>query len=81
LIYRTYGVFGAIRGLFFFVQVGARFPRPHLVDMFSDSLLYYNNIAIQDLTPHTLTTSGVRSRSTTTGRNRIRLWAAIGKPI
>ena len=31
----TYTVFGAIPGLFFFVQVGARSPRPPLVDEFS----------------------------------------------
>ena len=27
-----------IRGLFIFVKVGARFPRPHIVGEFSDSL-------------------------------------------
>ncbi len=36
---RTYGVFGTIRGLLIFVKVGARGPRPHLLDVFSDRLL------------------------------------------
>ncbi len=34
----AYGAFGTIRGLFIFVKVGARSPRPHLVGVFSDSL-------------------------------------------
>jgi len=44
LTYKTYAVFGAIRDLFVFVQVGARFPRRHLVGMFSDSLLIENHL-------------------------------------
>jgi hypothetical protein len=35
----AYTEFGTIRGLFIIVKVGARSPRPHLVDVFSDSLL------------------------------------------
>jgi len=34
----VYRAFGTIRGLFIFVKVGARSPRPHLVVEFSDSL-------------------------------------------
>jgi len=38
LTVNAYGAFGTIRGLFIFVKVGARSPRPHLVGVFSDSL-------------------------------------------
>jgi hypothetical protein len=38
LTVRFYGAFGTIRGLFIFVKVGARFPRPHLVDLFPGRL-------------------------------------------
>jgi hypothetical protein len=34
----AYVAFGTIRGLFIFVKIGARSPRPHLVDVFGDSL-------------------------------------------
>jgi hypothetical protein len=37
----AYTAFGTIRGLFIFVKVGARSPRPHLVGVFSDSLKYF----------------------------------------
>jgi hypothetical protein len=34
----AYEAFGTIKGLFIIVKVGARFPRPHLFGLFSDSL-------------------------------------------
>ena len=38
----AYGAFATIRGLFIIVKVGARFPRPHIVGEFSDSLIYFH---------------------------------------
>jgi hypothetical protein len=42
----AYGAFGTIRGLFIFVKVGARSPRPHLVGVFSDTLKIPNPIVL-----------------------------------
>jgi len=38
LTIRVYAAFGIIGEHFIYVKVGARFPRPHLVGVFSDSL-------------------------------------------
>jgi hypothetical protein len=42
LTVNAYGAFGTIRGLFIFVKVGARSPRPHLVGVFPDSLINFD---------------------------------------
>lgn len=43
----AYGAFATIRGLFIIVKVGARSPRPHIVGVFSDSLIsFYSNLGL-----------------------------------
>ena len=46
---RTYGVFGTTPGLFIFVKVGARSPRPHLFGLVSDNLLGSRDVLMRSI--------------------------------